>query len=171
MKIAPKIIVALVVVAASGPASAGDTAGGIASESRDASAAFVATQSFIVGRIGRDCLGELGRTETPAEYQKQWQRENAKYYDASIKYMEARLEEIEDHAEKDGVENAYYSSVNERGEAAAAQLMGKGSKDEVCTYWVALIDAGKMNIEAFVKASKQPLMESLTERVEWARAN
>ena len=171
MRMAPKIVPALVLVAASGPAYGADMSGGAASESRDASAAFVATQSFIVGRIGRDCLGELGRTETPSEYQKQWQRENAKYYDASVEYMEARFEEIEDHAEKDGVENAYYSSVNERGEAAAAQLMSKGSKDEVCKYWVALIDAGRMNIEEFVKATKQPLMESLTEMVEWAKAN
>lgn len=143
----------------------------VASQSRDAAAAFVATQNFVVGRIGRDCLGELGRSETAAEYRAQWQRENAKYYEASTKYIEARFEKIDDPVERGRVESGYYSSVNGTGDAAADQLLSKGKKKDVCESAIAMIDAGKMNIEAFVQATEQPIMEALTELVEWARVH
>ena len=100
---------------------------GVASQTRDGAAAFVATQNFVVGRIGRDCLGELGRSETAAEYREKWQQANAKYYEASTKYMEARLEEIDDPIERSRLESAYYSAVNGTGDAAADQLLSKAS--------------------------------------------
>ncbi len=139
------------------------------SQSRDASAAFVATQHFVVGRIGRDCLEELGRSETPLQYIEKWQRDNDKYYAATTQYMAARLSEISDPEERDAVESAYYASARQRGEAAVNQIFSKGPKNEVCKYAVTLVDAGSMNIEEFGNATKQPIMRDLAELVEWAK--
>ncbi len=142
----------------------------VASEARDTAAAFVATQNFVVGRIGRDCLEELGRSETAAEYQKRWQRDNARYHAAAMAYLEARLAELEDPLERDDLERAFYGSVNARGEAAARQLMNQGEKADVCRHAIALVDGGKMDIEAFVEATGQPIMPSLNGLAEWAKS-
>ena len=151
--------------------AAAGTTDGVASQTRDGAAAFVATQNFVVGRIGRDCLGALDRLETAAEYREKWQEANAKYYEASTKYMEARFEEIEDPIERARVESGYYSSVNGTGDAAADQIMSRGSKKDVCESAIALIDAGRMNIEAFVEVTNQSIKEGLDELVEWARSH
>ncbi|MGE0484960.1 MAG: hypothetical protein AB7Q81_12535 [Gammaproteobacteria bacterium] len=146
-------------------------AAGVASESRDSSAAFVATQNFIVGRLGRDCLELLGRKESAGEYQQQWQRNNARYHEAAVRYMAARLAEIADEAERDGIEAAYYDSVNRTGEAAVAQMLGKGEKLESCRHAITIVDAGKMNIDEFVVDTRQPLMAArLEELVKWAQS-
>ena len=143
----------------------------VESESRDASAAFVATQHFVVGRIGRDCLGELGRSETPLGYLEKWQRENGKYYDAATEYIAARLNEIDDPREREAVERAYYASAQHKGEAATNQLFSNGPKNEICKSAITLIDSGRMNIEEYGKAIKQPIMQDLAELVEWAKAH
>ena len=145
-------------------------AASIESKSRDASAAFVETQHFIVGRIGRDCLAEIGRTETPLEYQTKWQRDNAKYFHAARKYLAIRLTEIENPAARDAVERGFYTSAERTGEAATAQLFSKGAKNEVCKYAITLVDTGSMNIEEFGKATKLPIMKDLEELTNWAKS-
>jgi hypothetical protein len=145
-------------------------AAGVASEGRDSSAAFVATQNFVVGRIGRDCLELLGRKESAAEYQQQWQRTNARYHDAAARYMAARLAEIDDEGERDALESAYYDSVNKTGTAAVAQMLDRGEKIENCRYAITIIDAGNMDIDKFVVDTKQPIMAGrLEELVKWAK--
>ncbi len=142
----------------------------VESKPRDASATFVETQHFIVGRIGRDCLSEIGRTETPLEYQAKWQRDNAKYFDAARKYLATRLVEIENPDARDAVERAYYASAEKTGEAAVTQLFSRGPKNEVCKYAITLVDTGNMNIEEFGKAAKLPIMKDLDELASWAKA-
>lgn len=164
------IIGALMAMFVSAGLAAADLGEQVGSKSRDSSAAFIATQNFIVGRLGRDCLGELGRKETPLEYQKLWQKENAKYFDAATKYMEVRLSQLDDPEQRDAVERAYYASAERTGEAAVGQQFSKGTKTEVCQYAITLVDTGSMNIEAFVKASKLPVMQDLEELVKWATA-
>ncbi len=159
------LLIALVSVGA----TADDIVGQAGSKSRDSSAAFVATQNFVVGRLGRDCLGDMGRSETPLEYQQKWQKENAKYYDAATKYMEVRLSQLEDPAERDAVERSYYASVQKTGEAAISRQFSNGSKSEVCKYAITLVDSGSMNIEEFGKATKLPIMKDLEELAEWAK--
>lgn len=154
---------------ASGAATAETTGDGVESKSRDASAAFVETQHFIVGRIGRDCLGELKRTETPQEFQAKWQRENARYYDAARKYMTARLSQIENPAARDTVERSYYATAQKTGEAATTQLFSRGPKDEICKYAMTLVDTGSMNIEEFGKAARLPIMPDLEEMAQWGK--
>ncbi|MCB1748647.1 MAG: hypothetical protein H6977_10200 [Gammaproteobacteria bacterium] len=145
-------------------------AAGVASESRDSSAAFVATQNFIVGRLGRDCLELLGRKESAAEYQQQWQRNNARYHDAAARYMAARLAEIELDSERDAIEAAYYDSVNKTGTSAVAQMLDRGDRVENCRVALTLVDAGNMDIDKFVVDTKQPLVAArLEELVKWAQ--
>ncbi len=143
-------------------------AASVESQPRDASATFVETQHFIVGRIGRDCLSEIGRSETPLEYQAKWQRDNARYFDAARKYLAARLTEIENPAARDTVERAFYTSAERTGEAATAQLFSKGPKNEICKYAITLVDTGNMNIDEFGKAAKLPIMKDLEELANWA---
>lgn len=141
----------------------------LASDARDSAAAFVATQNFVVGRLGRDCLEILSRPETPREFQQTWQRSNAEYHAASTAYIEARLAEIEDLAERDALEQSYYASVNGRGAAAANQILSKGEKEDVCRSAIALVDNGQMNIDEFVENTNQPVKPSLDELLNWAR--
>ena len=145
-------------------------AASVESKPRDASATFIETQHFIVGRIGRDCLAEIGRTETPLEYQVKWQRDNARYFDAARKYLATRLTEIENPAARDAVERGFYTSAERTGEAATAQLFSKGPKKEVCKYAITLVDTGSMNIEEFGKATKALIMKDLEELTNWAKS-
>ncbi len=155
---------------ANGAAMAQSTGGGVASKNRDSVAAFVATQNFIVGRLGRDCLAEIGRSETPLEFQTKWQKDNETYYSAATKYMEARLAEIEDPAERDAVEGSYYASVQKTAEAAIRRQFSSGSKNDVCKYAMTLIDTGSMNIEEFAKVNKLPIVQDLEELVAWSKS-
>ena len=145
-------------------------AASVESKPRDASATFIETQHFIVGRIGRDCLAEIGRTETPLEYQVKWQRDNARYFGAARKYLATRLTEIENPAARDAVERGFYTSAERTGEAATAQLFSKGPKNEVCKYAITLVDTGSMNIEEFGKATKAPIVKDLEELTNWAKS-
>jgi hypothetical protein len=167
-----RILLAIVLTLfAWGLAFADDTTPRVESKSRDRSAAFVATQNFIVGRLGRDCLKEVGRPETPLEYQQSWQRENARYFAAANKYMAARLAEIADPEERDRVQHAYYAAAQKSGELATKQLYGQGRTSEVCKYALTIVDAGNMNIDEFGKVTKLPIMKDLEELVAWAESS
>lgn len=161
--------IACMLAIGSGAALAQTAGGEVAAKNRDAAAAFVATQNFIVGRLGRDCLAQIGRSETPLEYQTKWQTDNAPYYGAATKYMDARLAEIENAEERDAVERAYYASVQKTAEAALNRQFSNGSKDDVCKYAMTLVDTGSMNIEEFGKANKLPIMQDLQELVAWSK--
>ena len=154
----------------SGAVMAQSTGSGVASKNRDSSAAFIATQNFIVGRLGRDCLTEMGRSETPLEFQANWQKDNVKYYGAAIKYMDARLAEIEDPEEREAVEGSYYASVQKTAEAAIRRQFSGGTKNDVCKYAMTLIDTGSMNIDEFAKSNKLPIMQDLEELVAWSQS-
>lgn len=133
----------------------------VASDQRDAVAAFVATQAFIVGRLGRDCLPVLKREESPRDYLGKWQKENARYHDAATRYIERRLAEIEDPVQRDQTEAAYYQSVQAKGMGAVNALFKNGVNEEVCKYALTLIDGGSMNIEPMATAAKGSLLEDL----------
>lgn len=139
----------------------------VASQARDASAAFVATQNFIVGRIGRDCLPVMNRSETARDYQQKWQKDNARYYDAATRYMEMRLAAIPDEQERDGLERAYYSSVQGKGMAAVKSLFKNGPDAEVCKYALTLIDGGSMNVDTMAAGVKGNLKTDLDALAVW----
>ena len=151
----------LVSFALAGAVRAQDSAGSDEAKSREASATFVETQHFIVGRIGRDCLEEIGRKETPVEFQAKWQHDNARYFDAARKYLASRLKEIENPEARDTMERAYYDSAQKAGEAATAQLFSKVPENEICKSARTLVDSGNMNIDEFAQASQLPITHAL----------
>ena len=142
----------------------------VAAPARDAAAAFVATQNFIVGRIGRDCLPVMKRSESARDYQAKWQKDNGRYYDAASKYMEQRLAEVGDPAERDRVEQGYYTSVQQRGMAAVGSLFKGGPEPEVCKYALTLIDGGSMNVDTMAAGVKGNLKTDLDALAAWAAA-
>jgi hypothetical protein len=136
-----------------------------ATESRDASAAYIGTANFIVGRMGRECLGLLNRTETPQEYVAVWQKRNARYYAASTMYMSLRLKEAERTGGpelRDKVAATYMRSVRGDGEASVRETFAKGEKAEVCNRWIKLIDSGAFDIN-----SNSPMYEELNALVKY----
>ncbi|MGC3962360.1 MAG: hypothetical protein QM803_03280 [Rhodocyclaceae bacterium] len=115
----------------------------IGSESRDAAAAYVGTQNFVVGRMARDCFEILGRSDTPKDFVAAWQSRNQNYYAASVIYMGARLTEVEktggEHELKK-VATSFQYSVQSQGAATVADFFKKGEKSEVCKRVIGLIE-------------------------------
>lgn len=138
-----------------------------ASESRDAALAYVGTGNFIVGRLGRECLAIVGRTESPQEFVAQWQHRNAPYVDASAKYMERRLEEA---AATGGEEKRAFvlksmrDAVMGGGEQAVRSMLQNGRREESCMRAISLLDAGGLDI-----SPKTPMFKELAALVRWAQ--
>jgi len=166
-----RLSILLLTLTLAGGVRAQEPAASDEARSREASATFVETQHFIVGRIGRDCLTEIGRKETPVEFQTKWQRDNARYFDAARKYLASRLKQIENPEARDTMERAYYDSAERTGEAATAQLFSKGPKNDICKYAMTLVDTGSMNIDEFAKASKLPILQDLEDLANWGKAH
>ena len=126
------------------PASA-QTAAPATSESRDAATAYIGTTNFVVGRVARDCLVVLGRTETPQDFVAVWQQRNAKYMMASQKYMEVRFGEAEKAggAEmRDTVMGELRAAVRREGESAVKSLLDSPDKHDGCKRAVTIIESG-----------------------------
>lgn len=162
------ILSALLLSAATLGANA-QTSDVVTSESRDAASAYMGTTNFVVGRLGRECLPLLGRSETPQEFVSAWQQRNAKYYAASMKYMVKRLDialATGGTNVRDAVAREYGTAVRRDGEGSVADWFSKGSKEDVCKRAIALIDAGAMDI-----SPKAPIYGELEALVSWAKAN
>lgn len=140
-------------------------------DSRDASADVVLTASFIVGRIGRDCLSELGRPETPRGYLNSWRRENATYYDAADKYMAQRLSKVDDVFDRDRIESMYYRVAAAKGDAIVGQWFEHHRKADVCRFALTMIDTGATNVDAIAQSATPPIIDDLHALVEWAKTN
>jgi hypothetical protein len=76
-------------------AAAAEAFGPVATESRDASAAYILTQNFVIGRTARDCFPILERADTPKSFEAAWQQRNARYMNAAKTYLNRRLAEAE----------------------------------------------------------------------------
>ena len=126
----------------------------VENESRDAAAAFVGTENFMIGRIGRDCMSVLGRMETPQQFVQAWQKRNSKYYVSSIQYMNKRLDEALAEggtAKRDIVLNAYMTNVQRNGDAAAKDWLSRGEPKQACERAVATIESGAADITPKVR--------------------
>lgn len=120
------------------------------SESRDASLAYVGSANFIVGRLGKECLSLLGRTQSPQELVQAWQSRNARYVDAAAKYMEIRLQEAQasgGKAKHDAVLQEVTTVVRSGGEKTVASWLAQGDKAEACRRAISLIEAGGLDID------------------------
>lgn len=137
------------------------------SESRDASTAYLGTANFVVGRVGRDCLSLLGRSETPQAFVATWQQRNTKYLIASQRYMEARFREAEaagGSEKRNAVVAALGSAVRNGAEATVKSWLDRVEKSDACKHAVALIDSGKYDI-----SSTTPMYAELESLVAWAQ--
>jgi hypothetical protein len=137
------------------------------SESRDASTAYLGTANFVVGRVGRDCLGLIGRTETPQAFAATWQQRNMKYLMASQKYMEARLGEAEAAGgpeKRSAVMNALSAAVRNGAETTVKSWLDRPEKLDACRRAVALVDSGKFDISA-----TSPMYAELESLVAWSQ--
>jgi hypothetical protein len=139
----------------------------VESESRDATAAFVGTRNFMIGRIGRDCMPVLGRMETPQQFVQAWQARNTKYYVSSIQYMTKRFDEALAEggaAKRDTVLTAYVTNVQRNGEASANDWLSRGERKQACERAVAIIESGASDI-----ASKIRMFDELEALVNWVQ--
>jgi hypothetical protein len=139
----------------------------VESESRDAAAAFVGTENFMIGRIGRDCMPVLGRMETPQQFVKAWQDRNTKYYVSSIRYMSKRLDEALAEggaAKRDTVLNAYVTNVQSNGDAAARDWLSRGERKQACERAVATIESGAADITPKIR-----MFDELEALVSWVQ--
>lgn len=121
----------------------------VESESRDAAAAFVGTENFMIGRIGRDCMSVLGRMETPQQFVETWQRRNSKYYAAAVNYMSKRLDEALAEggaAKRDTVLAAYLTNIQSDGDASAKDWLARGDQKQACKRAVTAIESGAVDI-------------------------
>lgn len=135
-------------------------------ESRDASLAYIGTANFVVGRVGRDCLGLLGRSETPQAFVATWQQRNARYIQASAKYMEFRLQEAQSlggNERREGVLRALTTAVQSSAGQTLASWLGRGDKLDGCKRAVGLIERGSYD---FSKSS--PMFGELESLAQWA---
>lgn len=143
-----------------------EVSGRIESESRDAATAYVFTQSFIVGRTARDCLENLGRTDTPKSFLSLWQKRNVKYFSAAETYMNLRLSEAEALSgppARDEVVSALNSVINKNGLRALNAFFKNGEKQEVCKRSIELIESGVFDIDA-----RSPMFRELQALVQFA---
>ena len=143
------------------------TTGTVASESRDASTAYLGTTNFVVGRVGRDCLVLLGRSEAPQAFVSAWQQRNIRYLSASQKYMTARLEEAEKIGGADRrnmIVSALNSAVRNNAEATVKGWLDRPDKQEACKRAVAIIESGAYDV-----SSTTPMYIELENLVSWAK--
>jgi hypothetical protein len=154
----------LIFVATQSSSHAADPA---TSESRDASTAYLGAANFVVGRVGRDCLGLIGRSETPQVFVAAWQQRNMKYLMASQKYMEARLGEAEavgGPERRNAVMSALVTAVRNSADTTVKSWLDRPEKADACKRAVALIDAGNYDI-----SSTSPIYAELESLVAWAQ--
>jgi hypothetical protein len=167
MKSYVSVSAGLLIILLATSASAQDDA--LETESRNVASAFMGAANFVVGRIGVECLSMLGRLETPREYVNIWQERNAKYYDASTKYIAKKMEAADASGgvvARDAVLKEYSSIVRKEGEATIAAWVGKSSKREGCQRAVSLIDRGILDVNPEI-----PIYEDLQALAVWSKIN
>jgi hypothetical protein len=138
----------------------------VASESRDTAAYYVSSGNFIVGRLANECLALVGRNESPQQFVSQWQQRNARFVNASAKYMDKRLEEaaaIGGAERREAILHGLRAAVESNGESAVRSWLGNGRKEEACMRAVTLLDTGALDI-----SPKVPTYADLEALVRWA---
>jgi hypothetical protein len=134
-------------------------------ESRDAATGFVGSMQFTVGRIARDCLASLGRTESPQAFVEAWLLRNGKYAAAASAHVEQRMNEAE--AKGEGAKNLVLREIAAvRGEAERGihSLYERNGKEVVCKRMVALIESGGYDV-----TPRLPMFNEIEALLMWAQ--
>lgn len=154
-----------ILLAAGAPAASAQQAAPFATQERDLAALFIARGSFVIGRLGHECLALVGRSETPQTLVKAWEQRNARFVDASGKYLDRRLEDAAATGGSERRELALKEMgalVRQEGELTVRSLL-RGRKEDGCMRAITLIDAGAMDI-----STRLPQYEQLEALVKWA---
>jgi hypothetical protein len=134
------------------------------SESRDAATGFIGTRQFFVGRIGRDCLSRIGRTQTPKQFVDAWIQRNSRYVISAQKYLAKRAGEAEakgEEATKDLLEEL--AKLRVENEARITSAFGPLDNEKSCQKAVDYIESKQFDITPDV-----PMFEELESLVRWA---
>lgn len=137
-----------------------------ATESRDASVAYIGTANFVVGRVGRDCLSLVGRSDSPQLLVATWQKRNAKYWLATHKYLEARLayaQRIGGLDTRNAVVRELTSATQSGASNVVRQWLDKPDKPSACKKALAFIESG-----AYDFSPTSPMFAELESLVVWA---
>ena len=132
---------------------------------RDAAAVYIAQADFIVGRLATECLTVVGRAESPKTFTTRWQQTNARYLNASKRYVERRAGEAAaagGDAQRDAVRNAFAKAVKDGGDQQVGALL-QGRREEGCMYGVTLVETGALDFNA-----KMPQFDALEALARWA---
>jgi hypothetical protein len=141
--------------------------GSVIAESRDASIAFLGTANFVVGRVGRDCLTQIGRNETPQTFVSVWQQRNGKYLLAMQKYLEARLAEAEvagGVAGREKIMRELTIAVQTGANVILKTLLDHPDQYDACRRAINFIDAGRYDVN-----QSMPIYSELESLVDWAQ--
>jgi len=140
-------------------------AGAATSQARDTAAVFIAQSNYLVARLGAECLTLVGRAESPQALAANWRQRNARYVNASSKYLDRRLEEAEAEGgslRREAMLGEIRSAVQNSGESSLRTLL-QGRKDEACMRAITLLDTGTLDI-----GSNLPQIAQLDALVLWA---
>jgi hypothetical protein len=160
-----RLMLSLAAAGAAQAAAAQQAVPSVATPERDLAAVSIASGSFIVLRLGEHCLDVVGRPETPQKLVAAWQGRNARYVEASARYLDVRLQEAETAGGKERRDAGlaeFRRVVRDAGEAALRNML-QGRKEDACMRAITLLDAGALDI-----TSKQPKFEQLEALARWA---
>ena len=155
----------LLLAACVAPAALAQGGGAVANQARDAAAVFIAQSNYLVARLGAECLTLVGRAESPQALAANWRQRNARYVNASSKYLDKRLEEAEAEGgslRREAMLDEIRNAVQNSGESSLRTLL-QGRKDEACMRAITLLDTGTLDI-----GSNLPQIEQLDALVRWA---
>jgi hypothetical protein len=156
----------ILVAALLAPVSWAQAPASVTTESRDAASGFIGTANFIVGRVGRECLTVVGRTESAQQFVSTWQQRNAPFIMASSKYMEKRLEEVAASGgaqKRDEFLRQLRGVVQGNADSVIRSWLQGGSKEDACMRAVTLVDTGALDI-----SPKIPMYREIEALVRWA---
>jgi len=137
----------------------------VATPARDSAAVIIAQGKVIVSRLARECVALVGRAESPQSFIKSWGERNARYVNASTRYLEQRLEEAEaagGKPQREAMAKEINAFVESSAEADLRSLF-QGRKEDACMRAVTLLDTGVLDI-----SSASPGFQQIEALVRWA---
>ncbi|MDH0864534.1 hypothetical protein [Mitsuaria sp. GD03876] len=143
--------------------------GGVGTESRDAAMGAIGTANFVIGRIGRECLALLKRSDTPQAFVAAWKQRNQSFADASVHYFDKRLTEAEaegGNARKEAVMREFSAAVQRNGATTVQNMLDRPDREAACSRAVQMVEMG-----AFDFNPTMPMFDELQALVAWAKAN
>ena len=140
----------------------------VASESRDASLAFVLTLNMTVNHFGHQCLSLVERSESPLEYRQIWQDKNARFIEAAAIYMNKRMIEAFDlggEALRDSAMDQLLSVTGSQSMQTIQDWFANGDKETVCAQVIRTIDNGEFDFN-----DTMPMFQELEDLVAWSES-